>query len=100
MSAILADIQPMDEVIMPSFTFVSTTNAFVLRGTRIRVDIRPDTLNIDENLFEAAVNENTRAIVMNFTPVPSPGATPVKSAMPFHICENLKGHGGAGGVNH
>jgi len=64
MSAMLCDIHPGDEVIMPSFTFVSTVNAFVLRGARIRfVDIRPDTLNIDENLIEPAVNENTRAIV-------------------------------------
>ena len=62
--AMLCDIQPGDEVIMPSFTFVSTANAFVLRGARIRfADIRPDTLNIDENLIEAAVNENTKAIV-------------------------------------
>ena len=64
MSAMLCDIQPGDEVIMPSFTFVSTANAFALRGARIRfVDIRPDTLNINENLIEAAVNENTRVIV-------------------------------------
>lgn len=64
MCAILCDIRPGDEVIMPSFTFVSTANAFVLRGAHIRfVDIRPDTLNIDENLIEAAVNENTKAIV-------------------------------------
>ena len=64
MCAMLCDIKPGDEVIMPSFTFVSTANAFALRGARIRfVDIRPDTLNIDENLIEAAVNENTRAIV-------------------------------------
>jgi len=62
--AILCDIGPGDEVIMPSFTFVSTANAFALRGARIRfVDIRPDTLNIDERLIEAAVNENTRVIV-------------------------------------
>lgn len=64
MCSILCDIRPRDEVIMPSFTFVSTSNAFVLRGARIRfVDIRPDTLNIDENLIEAAVNKNTKAIV-------------------------------------
>jgi len=64
MCAILSDITPGDEVIMPSFTFVSTANAFALRGTRIRfVDIRTDTLNIDESLIEDAVNENTRAIV-------------------------------------
>ncbi len=64
MCAMLCDIQQGDEVIMPSFTFVSTANAFALRGACIRfVDIRPDTLNIDENLVEAAVNGNTRVIV-------------------------------------
>jgi len=64
MAAILIDIQPGDEVIMPSYTFVSTANAFVLRGaTIVFVDIRPDTLNIDEKLIEAAITEKTRAIV-------------------------------------
>lgn len=64
MAAILADIQPGDEIILPSFTFVSTANAFVLRGgIPVFVDIRPDTLNIDENLIEAAVTDRTRAIV-------------------------------------
>jgi len=64
MAAILCDIQPGDEVIMPSFTFVSTANAFVLRGaTPVFVDIRPDTLNIDEKLIDAAVTSHTRAIV-------------------------------------
>ncbi len=64
MTAILCDIQPGDEVIMPSYTFVSTANAFVLRGAKIVfVDIRPDTLNIDENLIEAAITEKTKAIV-------------------------------------
>lgn len=64
MSAILADIGPGDEVIMPSFTFVSTANAFVLRGgVPVFVDIRPDTLNIDERLVEAAITERTRAVV-------------------------------------
>lgn len=64
MAAILADIKPGDEVIAPSFTFVSTVNAFVLRGaTIVFVDIRPDTLNIDENLIEAAITENTKGIV-------------------------------------
>lgn len=64
MAAILADIQPGDEVIMPSFTFSSTANAFVLRGgVPVFVDIRPDTLNIDENLVEAAITPRTRAIV-------------------------------------
>lgn len=64
MAALLADIRPGDEVIMPSFTFVSTANAFVLRGAvPVFVDIREDTLNIDEKLIEAAVTSRTRAIV-------------------------------------
>ncbi|MGR3753510.1 dTDP-4-amino-4,6-dideoxygalactose transaminase [Edwardsiella anguillarum] len=64
MAALLLDIQPGDEVIMPSFTFVSTANAFALRGARIVfVDVRPDTMNIDETLIEAAITEKTRAIV-------------------------------------
>lgn len=64
MAAILADIQPGDEVIMPSYTFVSTANVFVLRGgIPVFVDIRPDTLNIDETLIEAAITPRTRAIV-------------------------------------
>lgn len=64
MAAILADIQPGDEVIMPSYTFVSTANAFVLRGAvPVFVDIRPDTLNIDESLINAAITANTKVIV-------------------------------------
>lgn len=64
LAAILADIQPGDEIIMPSFTFVSTANAFVLRGgVPVFVDIRPDTMNIDETLIETAITEKTRAIV-------------------------------------
>ena len=64
MAAFLADIQPGDEVIMPSYTFVSTADAFVLRGARIVfVDIRPDTMNIDEKQIEAAITEKTKAIV-------------------------------------
>lgn len=63
MAAILLDIQAGDEIIMPSYTFVSTANAFVLRGgVPVFVDIRPDTLNIDENLIEAAITEKTKAI--------------------------------------
>ncbi|NLH00739.1 MAG: dTDP-4-amino-4,6-dideoxygalactose transaminase [Clostridiales bacterium] len=63
MAAMLIDIQPGDEVIMPSFTFSSTANAFVLRGARIVfVDIRPDTMNIDENLIEKAITPRTKAI--------------------------------------
>jgi dTDP-4-amino-4,6-dideoxygalactose transaminase len=64
LAALLLDIQPGDEVIMPSYTFVSTANAFVLRGaTPVFVDIREDTLNIDETLIEAAITDRTRAIV-------------------------------------
>lgn len=64
MAALLAGIGPGDEVIMPSYTFVSTANAFVLRGAvPVFVDIRPDTLNIDETRIEAAITPRTRAIV-------------------------------------
>ena len=64
MAALLLDIKPGDEVIMPSFTFVSTANAFVLRGAKIvYVDIRPDTMNMDEKLVEDAITDKTRAIV-------------------------------------
>ncbi|MDK2828106.1 MAG: dTDP-4-amino-4,6-dideoxygalactose transaminase [Clostridium butyricum] len=64
MAAILIDIKPGDEIIAPSFTFASTVNAFVLRGARIVfVDIRPDTMNIDENLIEDAITKRTKAIV-------------------------------------
>ena len=64
MAVILADIQPGDEVIMPSYTFVSTANAVVLRGgTPVFIDIRPDTLNIDETLIEAAITSKTKAIM-------------------------------------
>ena len=64
LAAILADIKPGDEIIMPSYTFVSTANAFVLRGgVPVFVDIRPDTMNIDEKQIEAAITEKTKAIV-------------------------------------
>src|SRR5690349_13994174 len=64
MAALLLDLQPGDEVVMPSFTFVSTANAFVLRGARpVFVDIRPDTLNLDETLLAAAITDRTRAIL-------------------------------------
>src|SRR5260370_14810095 len=64
MAAMLCNVGPGDEVIMPSYTFVSTANAFVRLGVVPRfVDIRPDTLNLDETLIEAAINEKTRAIV-------------------------------------
>lgn len=64
MAAILADVEPGDEVIMPSYTFVSTANAFAMRGAvPVFVDIRPDTLNMDESLIAAAITAKTRAIV-------------------------------------
>ena len=64
MAAILCDIGPGDEIIMPSFTFVSTANAFVLKGgVPVFVDIREDTLNIDERLIEKAITSKTKAIV-------------------------------------
>jgi dTDP-4-amino-4,6-dideoxygalactose transaminase len=64
MAALLLDIKPGDEVIVPSFTFVSTANAFVLRGARpVFIDVRPDTLNMDETKLERLVTEHTRAIV-------------------------------------
>ena len=64
MAALLAEVQPGDEVIMPSYTFVSTANAFVLRGAvPVFVDVRADTLNLDEKLIEAAITPRTRAIV-------------------------------------
>ena len=64
LAAILADIKPGDEVIMPSYTFVSTADAFVLRGaTAVFVDIRPDTMNLDEKLIEDAITDKTKAIV-------------------------------------
>lgn len=64
MSALLLDLQSGDEVILPSFTFVSTINAFVLRGARpVFVDVRPDTLNLDESLLESRITPHTRVIV-------------------------------------
>jgi len=64
MAALLSEIRPGDEIIMPSYTFVSTANAFVLRGgVPVFVDIRPDTLNIDESLIEAAITPRTKVIV-------------------------------------
>jgi len=65
MAALLLDVGPGDEIVMPSFTFVSVANAFVLRGARpVFVDIRPDTLNLDERLLEAAITRRTRAIIV------------------------------------
>jgi dTDP-4-amino-4,6-dideoxygalactose transaminase len=65
MCALLLDVQPGDEVIVPSYTFVSSANAFVMRGaTPVFVDVRPDTLNINEGLLEAAITRRTKAIVV------------------------------------
>jgi dTDP-4-amino-4,6-dideoxygalactose transaminase len=65
MAAILLNIKPGDEVIVPSFTFVSTVNAFVLRGAKpVFIDIREDTLNVDETLLEKLITERTKAIVL------------------------------------
>lgn len=65
MAALLCDIQPGDEVVLPSFTFSSTANAFVLAGAKlVFVDIRPDTMNIDERKIESAITERTRVIVV------------------------------------
>lgn len=65
MAALLLDIQPGDEVIFPSFTFVSTVNAFVLRGAKpVFADIRPDTLNIDEQTIEELISSRTKAFVV------------------------------------
>lgn len=65
LAALLLDIRPGDEVILPAFTFVSTANAFVLRGARpVFVDVRPDTLNLDEAQLESKITEHTRAIVV------------------------------------
>lgn len=65
MTALMFDIKPGDEIIMPSYTFVSTANAFVLRGgVPVFVDIRADTLNLDENLIEAAITSRTKAIIV------------------------------------
>lgn len=65
MAAFLSDIKLGDEVIMPSYTFVSTADAFLLRGaTLVSVDIRPDTMNIDETLIEDAITPRTKAIVL------------------------------------
>ena len=73
MAAMLVDVMPGDEVIMPSYTFVSTANAVVLRGgIPVFVDIRPDTLNIDETLVEAAVTARTKAVfAVHYAGVPA-----------------------------
>ena len=65
LAALLLDVQPGDEIIAPSFTFVTTVNAFVLRGARPKfIDIRPDTLNLDETQLEGLITEKTKVIVL------------------------------------
>lgn len=88
MAAMLADIKPGDEVIMPAYTFVSTANAFVLRGASIKfVDIRPDTMNIDERLIEAAVTDRTKAIVpVHYAGVGCEMDEILKIAKKYHLC--------------
>lgn len=87
MAALLLDIQPGDEIIMPSYTFVSTANAFVLRGgIPVFIDIREDTLNLNENLIEPAITSRTRAIV----PVHYAGvACEMDKIMSIAKCHNL-----------
>lgn len=87
LAALLIDIQPGDEVIMPSFTFVSTANAVVLRrGVPVFVDIRPDTLNIDERLIEAAITPRTKAIfVVHYAGVPAEMDSIIEIARRHHI---------------
>lgn len=87
MAAILCDLQPGDEVILPSYTFVSTANAFVLRGAiPVFVDIRRDTLNIDEKLIEAAITPKTRVIVpVHYAGVPCEMDTIMSIAKRHHL---------------
>jgi dTDP-4-amino-4,6-dideoxygalactose transaminase len=92
MAALLIDVQPGDEVIMPSFTFVSTANAFVLRGARpVFIDIRPDTLNIDADKVAEALTARTRAVVaVHYAGVPADldGLSAVSGVEPLTIIED------------
>ncbi|MEG1945701.1 MAG: dTDP-4-amino-4,6-dideoxygalactose transaminase [Lachnospiraceae bacterium] len=87
MAALLLNIQAGDEVIMPSYTFASTADAFVMRGAKIVfVDIRPDTMNIDENLIEQAITEKTKAIcVMHYAGVSCEMDTIMEIASRHHL---------------
>jgi dTDP-4-amino-4,6-dideoxygalactose transaminase len=87
MAAILCDIKPGDEIIMPSFTFVSTANAFVLRGgVPVFVDIRPDTLNINEELIESAITEKTKVIVpVHYAGISCAMDTIIKTARKYNL---------------
>lgn len=88
MAALLADIKPGDEVIMPSYTFVSTADAFVLRGAKVVfVDIRPDTMNIDEKLIENAITDKTKAIVpVHYAGVACEMDTIMELAKKYNLC--------------
>ncbi|MBP3507358.1 MAG: dTDP-4-amino-4,6-dideoxygalactose transaminase [Lachnospiraceae bacterium] len=87
MAALLCDIHPGDEVIMPSYTFVSTADAFVLRGAKVVfVDIRPDTMNIDEKLIEEAITEKTKVIVpVHYAGVGCEMDTIMEIAQKYHL---------------
>lgn len=87
MAALLTKIEPGDEVIMPSYTFVSTADAFVLRGAKIKfVDIRPDTMNINERLVEAAITPKTKAIVpVHYAGVACEMDTIMELAKQYHL---------------
>ncbi len=87
MAALLCDLQPGDEVILPSYTFSSTANAFVLAGARlVFVDIRPDTMNLDESKLEAAITERTRVIVpVHYAGVACEMDTIMKIAEKYHL---------------
>ncbi|MCI9304875.1 MAG: dTDP-4-amino-4,6-dideoxygalactose transaminase [Lachnospiraceae bacterium] len=87
MAALLTKIEPGDEVIMPSYTFVSTADAFVLRGAKIKfVDIRPDTMNINERLIEAAITPKTKAIVpVHYAGVACEMDTIMELAKQYHL---------------
>jgi dTDP-4-amino-4,6-dideoxygalactose transaminase len=87
-SAILCDIQAGDEVVMPSYTFVSTANAFVLRGaTPVFIDVRPDTLNINEQLLTSAITEKTKAIVpVHYAGVGCEMDTIMATATKYNLC--------------
>lgn len=87
MTALLSDIGPGDEVIMPAYTFVSTADAFVLRGaTAVFVDIRPDTMNIDEKKIEAAITDRTKAIVpVHYAGVSCEMTTIMELAEKYHL---------------
>lgn len=87
MAALLCDIHPGDEVIMPSYTFASTADAFVMRGAKIIfIDIRPDTMNLDENLIEDAITDKTKAIcVMHYAGVACEMDTILEIAKQHHL---------------